>query len=178
MKSLMRLVEWEEQSSIWLCYPSHMKHWGDNLAKIRDFCLKLLELISKFQPIDILFNDTFDLKSVEQKFSDSNFPVKCHYIEHNDIWIRDYGPIFMNDVQKLKILKFGFNAWGEKFLPFDLDDDIPIKLAKKLNLELEQSDLIIEGGALEFNGAGIALSTVPCLTSVTRNPKFSIEEIE
>jgi agmatine deiminase len=128
--------------------------------------------------VDFIFNDPDDLKRVELELGATTYPVCCHHFEHNDIWIRDYGPLFMNGSEQAKVVKFGFNAWGGKFPPFDLDVTIPSQIADHLKLKVNESSLIVEGGAFEFNGNGLALSTLPCLIGENRNPGLDLSEIE
>lgn len=173
-----RIAEWEKQESVWLCYPSHLQHWGENLEPIRSFVLNLVRLITDFQAVNLIFNDKEDLKKVEKEFVSTTFPLHCHQFRHNDIWIRDFGPHFMNSGKKLSVLKFGFNAWGGKFPPFDLDESIPRQIGDFLKLDFEEVPLIIEGGALEFNGEGLALSTLPCLIGESRNPDLELHEMK
>jgi agmatine deiminase len=52
----------------------------------------------------------------------------------NDAWCRDHGPAFlMNyDTKEKAIVDWGYNAWGGKYPPFDLDDVIPTKIGNIL----------------------------------------------
>ncbi|RZJ37919.1 MAG: agmatine deiminase family protein, partial [Chryseobacterium sp.] len=72
----------------------------------------------------------------------------------------------------------GFNAWGGKYPPFDLDDVIPTKIAEEKGLPVLYPGIIMEGGSVEFNGAGTVLTSKSCLLNDNRNPQLSQEEVE
>jgi len=99
----------------------------------------------------------------------------------NDAWCRDYGPAFLinpdAEVKKV-IVDWKYNAWGNKYPPFDLDDIIPTLIARELGIPVYYPDLIMEGGSVEFNGAGTLITSKACLLNQNRNPGYSQEQIE
>ena len=98
----------------------------------------------------------------------------------NEPWCRDHGPIFFtrdND-PKLAIVDWDYNAWGNKYPPFDLDEVVPTRVAEILNLPVFYPGMILEGGSIEVNGAGALPTTESCLLNKNRNPNLSREEIE
>src|SRR5690606_30097075 len=99
---------------------------------------------------------------------------------HNDVWCRDHGPIFLKHREsgKTAVSDWGFNAWGGKFPPFDLDDSIPRQVAASLGLERFEGGMILEGGAIEINGLGQLLTTEAVLLNPNRNPHLSRGDIE
>jgi len=144
-------AEWEEQAATWLALPINEQNWASRRERINTFYSKLIDTISRFQPVKILD----DLK-----------------IPHDDIWIRDYGPFFVED----KIVSYEFNAWGEKFPPWNLDNEVPDKIANLMKIPIEKYSWILEGGAVEFNGDGLCLTTAPCLFGEKRNSKEKEKE--
>ena len=80
--------------------------------------------------------------------------------------------------KKKAIVDWGYNAWGEKYPPYDLDDVIPTRIGTDLNLQVFNPDLIMEGGSVDFNGAGTVLTTTACLLNKNRNPGLTKEQIE
>ena len=144
-------AEWEKQAATWLALPINEQNWASRREQINAFYSKLIDTISRFQPVKILD----DLK-----------------IPHDDIWIRDYGPFFVED----KIVSYEFNAWGEKFPPWDLDNEVPDKIAEFMKLPIKKYPWILEGGAVEFNGDKLCLTTAPCLFGNNRNSKEKEKE--
>jgi agmatine deiminase len=176
--------EWSKQKSIWLSFPHNQNEWlqvetENPLKEIQDFYKELIEKILDYQDVNLLLaHDDLINKSWLESLSSKKYNLIIHNIPNNDIWIRDYGPFFVKEENKTKILDFQFNAWGEKFPPWDLDNQVPLKLSQLLSLEREVFDVVLEGGALEFNGTGVIMTTKQCLLNKNRNPNMSQNEIE
>jgi len=156
MSKIRCVAEWEEQAATWLAMPISKQNWAFRWEQIDAFYSKLVETILRFQPVKILD----DLQ-----------------IPHNDIWIRDYGPFFIKCDGRLNALSYEFNAWGEKFPPWDLDNAVPERIAELIEIPLKKEFWILEGGAMEFNGDGLCLTTAPCLFGEKRNPKERESEL-
>ena len=106
--------------------------------------------------------------------------ITFYRIPTNEPWCRDHGPIFLTrDVDpKLAIVDWDYNAWGNKYPPFDLDEVVPTRVAEILDLPVFYPKMILEGGSIEVNGAGVCLTTEGCLLNKNRNPNLSRAEIE
>jgi agmatine deiminase len=99
----------------------------------------------------------------------------------NDAWCRDHGPAFLinpNADQKKVIVDWGYNAWGNKYPPYDLDDVIPTLIGKAFNLPVFHPGIVMEGGSVEFNGAGTVMTSTACLLNPNRNPHLNQSQIE
>lgn len=99
----------------------------------------------------------------------------------DDAWCRDHGPAFLINPdahdQKL-VVDWGYNAWGNKYPPFEQDDVIPSLVARALNLPAAHPGIVMEGGSVDFNGKGTVLTTTACLLNKNRNPHLNQSEIE
>lgn len=172
-------AEWEKQASTWLTWPCNPNTWGgERLTPIRQFYCQLMALILQYQPVDLLV-PSVNCPSL-QDLPKGKHHLRLHQISTNDIWIRDYGPIFVKrmDNRITEIIDFQFNAWGGKFPPWDADNKIPATLAKTLNMPLHQVPFIVEGGALELNGAGACLCTLDCLVGTGRHTEKDLPHIK
>jgi agmatine deiminase len=76
------------------------------------------------------------------------------------------------------IVDWNINAWGGKYPPYDLDDVIPTRIAEALNLPVFYPNIIMEGGSVDFNGAGTVLTSKCCLLNENRNPHLNQAQIE
>jgi agmatine deiminase len=76
------------------------------------------------------------------------------------------------------VVDWGYNAWGNKYPPFDLDDQVPTHVAKLRGLPLFEPGIVMEGGSLEVNGRGTVLTTEACLLNPNRNPHLNKTQIE
>ncbi|MBN9295964.1 MAG: agmatine deiminase family protein [Filimonas sp.] len=107
--------------------------------------------------------------------------VKFYLHPTNDAWCRDHGPAFLVNPaaeQKKVIVDWNYNAWGNKYPPFDLDDVIPTLIATDYNIPVFNPGIVMEGGSVEFNGKGTVLTSRCCLLNENRNPDLSQQQIE
>jgi agmatine deiminase len=106
--------------------------------------------------------------------------ISFRSIPTNEPWCRDHGPIFLTRDRdpRLAVVDWDYNAWGNKYPPFDLDEVVPTRLAQILNVPVFYPRMILEGGAIDVNGAGALLTTESCLLNPNRNPNLRREEIE
>ena len=97
----------------------------------------------------------------------------------DDSWMRDNGPIFVTDGRGgVALVQFGFNAWGEKYLPYDRDARVPARVAAHLGMRRYQAPMVLEGGSFFVDGEGTLLTTEQCLLHPNRNPDMTREQIE
>jgi agmatine deiminase len=59
-----------------------------------------------------------------------------------------------------------------------LDDTIPTRIAQHYNIPVVYPGIVMEGGAVEFNGKGTLLTTTSCLLHTNRNPHLNKKQIE
>jgi agmatine deiminase len=106
--------------------------------------------------------------------------ITYYEIPTNEPWCRDHGPIFLtrNTDPKLAIVDWDYNAWGNKYPPFDLDEVVPTRIAEILKVPVFYPGMILEGGSVDINGAGALLTSESCLLNKNRNPNLSRDEIE
>ncbi len=108
--------------------------------------------------------------------------VHFHHFPAYEPWCRDHGPIFLvrehNQVRERAIVDWDYNAWGDKYPPYDLDDAVPQHVAKWRQLPIFSPGIILEGGSIEVNGRGTLLTTEACLLNPNRNPALDRAEIE
>jgi agmatine deiminase len=96
----------------------------------------------------------------------------------DDSWLRDCGPIYTYDDGRRVAVHFRFNAWGEKFAPWDRDAAVGGLIAEKLGDGVRRAPIVLEGGSILTDGEGTLLTTEQCLLNPNRNPSFSRQEIE
>jgi agmatine deiminase len=100
-------------------------------------------------------------------------------IPHNDGWSRDNGPTFVwNENHEMAGINWQFNAWGEKYKPYDLDNAVAEKVLRHFRIPVIDSPIILEGGSIHVDGEGTLLTTEECLLNRNRNPLLSRIDIE
>lgn len=177
-------AEWTRQEAVWLSWPvDDPRHWGG--AKRDTMQAKFGEIaaaISRFEPVRINAPaaDHATILAACNRAKAVPEHVQLFDHPHNDVWCRDHGPIFVKHEKtgEVAVTDWEFNAWGGKFPPWDLDNAIPGKIAASLGRRIFQGGMILEGGAIEINGAGQLLTTEAVLLNPNRNSRLGREEIE
>lgn len=177
-------AEWATQESIWLSWPHNPDTWPmEVIHEAQTEYVAFIAEISKHQKVNINVNDESTVTQIQTLLSTIEHhseSVIYHLHPTNDSWIRDHGPDFIiNTTTKQKlVLDWKYNAWGDKYPPYDLDNEIPTSVAEALDLPQLSIDMVLEGGSVDFNGEGVVLTTIECLLNPNRNPNLSKEEIE
>lgn len=172
-------AEWERQASVWLSWPRNPATWPDHFEPVPAEFAQFVRTIARFQPVNILVGGAEILAQAKSLVGDLQ-NVTLHDIATNDAWCRDHGPIFLSGPagSQPALVDWEYNAWGGKYPPFDLDNQIPQIIGKLQNRKVFSPGIILEGGAIEGNGAGCLLTTESCLLNPNRNPQLSREQVE
>lgn len=134
--------------------------------------------VAAFEPVTVIVNGDTGEEAAKYCETGSEFKVEYLVIPHNDAWCRDNGPTFLRGREGgLAAVDWRFNAWGEKYAPFDLDDQVALRLLKHLNIPCFHSPLVLEGGSIHVDGEGTLLTTRECLLNKNRNPRLSQKQI-
>ncbi len=172
-------AEWEPMAATWLGWPvleNREELWGDHYnAVCRAFGL-LARTIAKYQRCIV----TAHTPRVAEARELCGASVHVIPMAVEDNWVRDCGPIFLGNEDKLKQLAVGFrfNAWGEKYTPYDGCRQLADDMAALANVPLVRSDMVLEGGSFYVDGQGTLLTTESCLLNSNRNPHMSRADIE
>ncbi len=176
-------AEWEEHEATWLSWPHNPDTWPGKIDAIYNPYCEFIKRIAEGEKVKINVRDEAMAKEAFikiQKAGADTSQIFFYLNPTNDAWCRDHGPAFLvnEDHSKKMIVDWGYNAWGEKYPPFDLDKEIPTRIASQLGLPVAQADIVMEGGSVDFNGARTVLTTTSCLLNKNRNPHLSKEQIE
>jgi agmatine deiminase len=175
-------AEWSPQEAVWLSWPCNKESAPETHQVLQAKFGEIAAAISQFEKVRI--NAAGDWhKRIRQSIADQEADMaNVELFEHptNDVWCRDHGPIFVKhaDTGDLAVTDWKFNAWGGKFPPWNLDNEVPERVANVLTLPRFASDMILEGGSIEVNGAGVLLTTEAVLLNKNRNPDWSKQDIE
>jgi agmatine deiminase len=177
-------AEFAPQESMWLSWPHKEASWPGKIETIyAPYCLFIKE-VAKDQRVNINVADevmkAFALAHLETA-GVNLAQIRFYFFPTNDAWCRDHGPAFLiNPTAEVKkvIVKWNYNAWGEKYPPHDLDNQIPIKIAAELGIPCFKPGMVMEGGSVEFNGKGTLLTSEACLLNENRNPHLKQAQIE
>ncbi|MCU9614435.1 agmatine deiminase family protein [Caldibacillus lycopersici] len=169
-------AEWETHERTFISWPvKDSLVWPENYQEVCVGYANVAKAIAEFEPITVIVNE--DTKELAASLCGDK--VELLTIPHNDAWFRDNGPTFVWDENKqLSAINWKFNAWGEKYTPYHLDDEVAPKLLDFLNIARIDSSIVLEGGSIHVDGEGTLLTTEECLLNPNRNPHLTREEIE
>lgn len=174
-------AEWEPQEAVWFAWPAREDLWPGRLERVREQLAELYLLAAKYQTVRVLCaaDSREQLLGLLDAAGGSEGIELYDYLT-DDVWIRDYGPLFLlnEDSNKLCIADWHFNAWGNKFPEYKKDDRTTAWMAEHLGLRRFTFDAVLEGGAIESNGAGQLLTTEAVLLNPNRNGGPTIGQME
>lgn len=172
-------AEWEPQTATWISWPHNRKTWPGHFDPIPQTFVSFIKTLAEVQRVDVLAGPRGATPSACELVGNvAN--VTIHDVPTNDVWIRDFGPTFVQRLSDGQIVgvDWHFNAWGGKYPPFDDDAAAAEAICKIVGCSSSPSWLVCEGGGLETNGQGTLLTTSSVLMSQTRNPNKSRSEVE
>ena len=176
-------AEFAKHTATWLSWPHKEASWPGKIETIYTIYCEFIMRVAEGEKVNINVVDEamknkaiVHLQKAEADFSNIQFFLH----PTNDAWCRDHGPAFLvNPIEKKKmIVDWGYNAWGGKYPPFDLDDNIPTLVANHYKLPVVYPGIVMEGGSVDFNGNGTLLTTTSCLLNPNRNPHLNQKQIE
>jgi len=153
--SLILQPEWAPQSAIWTAWPAAPEQWNDDLESPRRDVAALIEALAPTNKVMLLVNGAEAEASARAAVGSAAVLVSVRY---GDIWLRDTGPIFAQDGPGAVALRFATNSWGGKY---DLPDDATVgdEIAKAADMPVRRFPFVLEGGAIDHDGAGTILTT-------------------
>ncbi len=177
-------AEWEPHAATWLSWPRRDGiSFPGSYDKVVPTLAKMVHALADSERVNINVCDDAHEAEVRKALAKGHHKtshVTFFHIPTNEPWCRDHGPIFLTrkEAPSLAILDWDYNAWGWKYPPFDDDDVVPTAIAEKLGLPIYSPHMVLEGGAIEVNGAGTLLTTKSCLLNPNRNPDLKQSDIE
>lgn len=177
-------AEFEKHEATWLSWPHKEASWPGKIDKIFPSYSLFVKYLAQSEKVRINVADETLKASAVKHLSEAGVDMKqveFYFNPTNDAWCRDHGPAFLINPkaeQKKIIVDWNYNAWGNKYPPYDKDDVIPTLIAKQFHLPVFNPGIVMEGGSVEFNGKGTLLTSKSCLLNKNRNPHLSLLEIE
>lgn len=177
-------AEFAPHRATWLSWPHKEASWPGKIDRIYPRYAEFVKYLSKSEEVCINVNENRWVAMAADRLLKAGADMDhVHFFIHptNDAWCRDHGPAFLlnrNPAKGKAIVDWGYNAWGGKYPPYDLDDVIPTLVGKALRLPVFNPGIVMEGGSVEFNGAGTVLTSTCCLLNPNRNPHLDQAAIE
>jgi agmatine deiminase len=157
--------EWAPQKAIWTAWPADADEWNGNLDTPRSDVAGLVHALAADNRVRVLVNGQEAMASARVALGSAADLIPARY---GDIWLRDTGPIFARVPGGAVALRFRTNSWGGKY---DLPDDVTVgdDIARFTNTPVRRFDFVLEGGAVDHDGAGTVLTTRQTLLNPNRN---------
>ena len=168
-------AEWWAHERTIVCWPARATMWEEHFEAAKAEHAAVVNAIAAFEPVTLAVDPSQEAEARAAVRGD----VDIVAIPLDDSWARDSGPIFVLKGESRAGVHFGFNAWGEKFHPYDDDAAFGARVLEHLGEErIDARDLILEGGSIAVDGKGTLITTEQCLLHPSRNPGLSRDEIE
>jgi agmatine deiminase len=183
-------AEWHPHQATWLAWPFGLETWfgSAHLERVRAELAEVAKTIAQSEEVCVLTHDDESWRSARQHLGD-----QARYYPHplNDVWLRDIGPIFvtggtstatpaasstLGSRDSLSAVAWKFNGWGGKFA-HELDAKVASSVTAWTGTRAVSVDLVFEGGSIDVNGRGTALTTRQCLLNPNRNPHASEHDL-
>ncbi len=171
-------AEWEPHRGTWMTWPHNADTWPGIFDQIPFAYARLVRAIAEFEPVFLLVQPEL-VQTVWEMLGDVS-ALAIVELATNDSWIRDYGPFFLQSPDKRTdlVVDWAYNAWGEKYPPWDLDAAAAAAMAAGLELPRVEAPFVLEGGAVEGDGHGTILTTRSCVLHPNRNGQVEQAHVE
>jgi agmatine deiminase len=168
-------AEWEPHAGCLMVWPTREELWVDQLddAK-RDYAL-VADAVGAAEPV-VMVCPPGSAAEVRDRCGSEVTPLE---LPVDDSWARDSGPIFVRGADdEIAVVSFRFNAWGERWHPYEDDDRLAGRIGEAFGLRVFQAPMVLEGGGFLVDGQGTLVTTEQCLLNPNRNPGMTAREIE
>ncbi len=172
-------AEFGRHDRCWIQWPVRPDNWRLGAKPAQRAFAALASLIARFESV------TMAVPAGQFRHARRVLDPRVRVVEmsYDDSWVRDSGPTFVIDnLGNRRAVKWQFNAWGGLegglYFPWDLDDQVGLKIAEIEDCDIFEAPFVLEGGSIEVDGEGMLMVTEECLLNPNRNPALSREQIE
>lgn len=170
-------AEWDPHQATLMEWPTITRRgfWADLFDRAKADWASMANAVAAFEPV-VMVTDPEQASEARAMCGDG---VEILPLPIDDSWMRDNGPIFVTDGNGgVALVHFRFNSWGNKYLPYDRDAEVPKHIASYLGMRRYEAPMVLEGGSILVDGEGTLLTSEQCLLHPNRNPDMTREEIE
>jgi len=173
-------AEWEPHAATWIAWPHRRATFLGPFSAIPRAYARIIRVLARHEPVRVIGSGAvLDEASVMVGGAPG---VTLVDIPTDDSWIRDTGPVFLVPGQGADLppaaVTWEWNAWGGKYPPWDADGRVARSIAAREGCTVFAPGLVLEGGAIETDGAGTLLVNGRCVDTESRNPGVSRERLE
>lgn len=165
---------WGAHARSWMAWPCRTEIWREGIAPAKHAFAEIAKAIARFEPI-VMAAPPAD---ADQARALCGAAVEIWPVPLNDSWARDIAPVFVTRPGEVAGIDWAFNAWGQKYAPFDEDARFASRVLERQNLRAFAGGMVLEGGAIASDGAGTIMVSEECLLHPSRNPGMTRAAIE
>ena len=169
--------EWGEHSACWMAWPCRAEVWNgaSGMMRARRAFAEVARAIGEFERVMMVVNPPDE--DGARKLVGAGAEIVP--LPLDDSWMRDSGATFVRDnTGAVAGVNWRFNAWGEKYSPYQKDDAVARGVLDILEMRCYDAPLVMEGGSFHCDGDGAVMTTEQCLLHTNRNPTLKREDIE
>lgn len=181
-------AEWAPHAATWIAWPHNRADWPGKFAAIPWVYAEIVRHLHTGEMVNILVNDAAGEKRARGVLAKAKIDmarIRFFRLPTDRVWTRDFGPIFLaNSRGECSFTNWRFSGWA-KYPDWHKDDAVSDKLQSILKLPswkpcLGKRRIVLEGGSIDVNGAGLLLTTEECLLSDVqcRNPGLARADLE
>jgi agmatine deiminase len=169
-------AEWSPHAATWLAWPADSNLWQQNLNPARAAFARFVGAIAEGETAEVLVPDEAQEARARAMLPEVN--VRFRRVPFGDIWLRDTAPLYLvGEGGTGASVRFAFNGWGGKY-KLAHDDEVGERIAAMTAMASFRDPWVLEGGALDVDGEGSALTTRQCMLNTNRNGSVSESDVE
>lgn len=177
---MVLLPEWAPHERTWIGFPAIRDEWGDAFDRARTQIAAFASVIADGgagEAVTLVCNSADDAAAARALVEPCVEVIVEVIVEPlGDVWLRDTAPIITGTGAGRRAADFAFNGWGGKYL-MPGDGDIGARLAARYGFARDAQAMVLEGGAIDWDGGGLCVTTNQCLLNRNRNPGLMPEQI-
>ncbi len=155
-------AEWAAHRACWMGWPGH-DWWDPHRAETEAAFVALVRAIAEGEAVHVLARAEW----VDAARAALAGAATVHPARVGDVWLRDTAPIFVAGPDGPAAATFRFNGWGGKYL-YAGDTEVAAQVAALSGLPAVDHPFTLEGGGVDVDGEGTALTTRECLLNPNR----------
>ena len=175
-------AEWEKHDATWIAWPHHEPDWPGKLAPIPWVYAEIVRALTDYDRVEILCHDVTvadNARTLLAAHGVKENKYSVHVVSSDRVWLRDSAPTgVLRADGRVELINWRFNGWA-KYDNYKRDAEIGAEIERITGLPRivptrpdNGERLVLEGGGIEVNGAGLMLVTEEWLLSPVqvRNP--------
>jgi agmatine deiminase len=167
-------AEWEPHERCFVAWPGHETYPAELVPYAKPAWIEAVRAIAEFEPVVVVAKPGFGREAA----SELGKTAEIVELPLDEVWLRDYGPLFVETEDAIAAVDFGFDVWGTRKRPYNQTTALGRYLAEWLGVRRDVGPLVLEGGAVTTDGTGTLIAVQSSVVNENRNPGVGREEIE